>query len=187
MSSVETYYSPEERRRLLELIPAALSRGVRGEPSPEFAPEEFSFRLCEARAVFVTLRKADRLRGCMGSLTAEQPLYMNVLTNAWSAAFRDPRFPAVRVDELELIRGSISVLSPLTLVPFEGEGDLLSRLRPGVDGLLLRGDGQSGTFLPAVWEQLPDPGEFLRKLKAKAGVKDLHGVRAFRYTTESFS
>ncbi len=125
-------------------------------------------------ACFVTLTvrggRPERLRGCIGSLQAWRPLAADVRGNAVAAATRDHRFPPVQAAELEDLRIEVSVLSGSTPIAFAGQQDLLAGLRPGVDGLVLAWGGHRGTFLPQVWEQLPDPRDFLDQLKRKAGL-----------------
>jgi hypothetical protein len=130
------------------------------------------------------------LRGCIGSLLAHRPLGEDVAANAQSAAFHDPRFPPLTRDELGEIDIEVSVLStPEPLFPPD-EAALKIQLRPGVDGLILEYGPHRSTFLPQVWEQLPDPGQFLAHLKQKGGLpadfwhKD---VRVSRYTVQSFA
>ena len=140
------------------------------------------------RATFVTLYVDEKLRGCVGTLEARQPLVEDVVNNAWCAAFRDSRFPVLTWTEYERLDIHISILSPPEPVTFSSEGDLLVKLRPFVDGLILEEGAHRGTFLPSVWEQLPDPREFLRHLKLKAGLDPDHwskNIRVLRYTTDS--
>lgn len=114
--------------------------------------------------------RPERLRGCIGTLTAWRRLSEDLPANAVAAATRDPRFPPVRAEELAGLRVEVSVLSPGVPIDATGEQDLRSRLRPGVDGLILRWRDHRGTFLPQVWAQLPDPRSFLDQLKVKAGL-----------------
>ncbi len=171
---------------LLALARAALEEALGGKPS---APAEPAW-LAEPGASFVTLELDGELCGCIGSIQAYRPLAEDVRTNALGAAFRDPRFPPLAADQLPRLRISVSVLSPLEPVEWSDEADLVRRLRPGVDGLVLEHDGHRGTFLPAVWRQLPAAAEFLRQLKRKAGLAvDFWApdVRVSRYTVDSWS
>ena len=119
---------------------------------------------------FVTLKINDRLRGCIGNLTANEPLSEGVRRNAVNAAFHDPRFPPLKNKELEKIDIEVSILTePRPLEYVDGE-DLISRLRVDIDGVIIRKGHASATFLPQVWEQLPDPEEFLGHLCMKAGL-----------------
>lgn len=126
-------------------------------------------------ASFVTLKTANhQLRGCIGAPVAHQPLIRDVAQNAYRAAFKDPRFKPVTDDEYETLRLSISVLSPQSKMTFKDEADLLSQLRPGIDGLVIQDGGRRALFLPSVWEQLPEPQQFLSSLKRKAGMAADH-------------
>lgn len=121
-------------------------------------------------ATFVTLTQDGNLRGCIGSLEAYRPLIDDVQDNACNAAFRDPRFPPLRERELPLTRVEVSLLTAPQSLPARDEADALARLRPGVDGLIFSARGRRSTFLPQVWEQLPDPAEFFAHLRMKAGL-----------------
>lgn len=141
------------------------------------------------RATFVTLSLAGNLRGCIGMLEARRPLIEDVAENACAAAFEDPRFPPLTKDEFEDVEIHISVLSPPEELVFSSEADLLEQIRPGLDGLILQEGCQRGTFLPSVWEELPDKELFLMHLKMKAGLPNTHWsdtLRVFRYTAEYF-
>ena len=140
--------------------------------------------LSEPGATFVTLKLGGQLRGCIGSLQAHRPLREDVAENAHAAAFRDPRFPPLSAAEYNQTMVEVSLLSPLTPLPVQDEADALARLRPGVDGIALHCGQHRGTFLPQVWESLPQPESFLSELKRKAGLAaDFWSaeVRLFRY------
>jgi AmmeMemoRadiSam system protein A len=129
------------------------------------------------------------LRGCIGSLEAYRPLVEDVAHNAYAAAFSDPRFTPLSETELIDVEFHISVLTPAAPMHFESEADLLSQLRPGIDGLVLEDAGHRGTFLPSVWESLPDAAQFLQHLKMKAGLPADYwsdNLKVSRYTSESF-
>ena len=135
---------------------------------------------------FVTLRRNGELRGCIGDLEGRRPLVVGVAEHAFAAAFRDPRFPPLGPDERGDLTLEISVLSPLDLLDVASEEELLDAVRPGTDGLVLRDGALGGTFLPAVWEGLPEPGRFLAELRRKAGMPQGHGsptLEVWRYTT----
>jgi len=141
------------------------------------------------RAAFVTLHRRGALRGCIGHLEASQPLVLDVADNAFAAAFRDPRFGRLEPWELEDLELDCSVLTPPEPMTFQDEPDLLRQLRPQVDGLILEDGWARGTFLPAVWESLPEPRQFLNELKRKAGLPANHWsetLKVSRYQTESF-
>lgn len=126
--------------------------------------------LDEPGACFVTLQLERRLRGCIGTIEPYRPLGEDTAENARAAAFHDPRFPPLTAAEFPVVELEVSVLSPLEPLAICGESDLLAQLRPGQDGVLLSAGSRRGTFLPQVWEQLPDPRQFLAHLKAKAGL-----------------
>ncbi len=150
---------------LLGLARAAIaSRRVL--PTPPDAPGW----LDEPGATFVTLTRDGRLRGCIGSVQAFRRLGDDVMRNACSAAFSDPRFPPLPVHEIPNVRIEVSLLSTTEPIPAPSRDELLAHLVPGVDGLILAWHGHRGTFLPQVWEQLPDPHDFVEHLLHKAGL-----------------
>jgi AmmeMemoRadiSam system protein A len=137
-------------------------------------------------ASFVCIKINKNLRGCIGSLTAHQPLIKDIAENAFAAAFSDPRFPMVTMNEFPKLEIRVSVLSKPEFIKFTSESDLLQQLRPGVDGLILQDLEFRGTFLPAVWEDLPTPSLFLQHLKLKAGLPSDYWSNTLtiqRYTT----
>jgi AmmeMemoRadiSam system protein A len=125
--------------------------------------------LAQPAATFVTLHCRGELRGCIGSLEPVRPLGVDVRENALAAAFRDPRFPPLAVREFEATSVEVSLLSAAERFYVASEEDLAQRLRPGVDGLILEHDGRRATYLPQVWEAIPDPRDFVAALKRKAG------------------
>ena len=131
-------------------------------------PDEIWLR--PSRASFVTLTQDGRLRGCIGSLEAQRPLGEDVSRNARAAALSDPRFPPLAHEELAATRIEVSLLSTPKLLAFADHADLIAQLRPGADGLILECGSARSTFLPQVWEGLPDPEQFLAELKRKAGL-----------------
>jgi hypothetical protein len=126
--------------------------------------------LAQTGATFVTLVKENRLRGCIGSLQAARALGADVAENALGAAFRDPRFPALAREEWPLTQVEVSLLSAPKPIRFADEADLLQQIRAGEDGVILEHAGQRATYLPQVWEGLPDKRRFLEELKRKAGI-----------------
>jgi hypothetical protein len=145
--------------------------------------------LQEPGASFVTLTRQGELRGCIGTLEAHRPLGLDVMENAVAAAFRDPRFmPLTRV-EFDEIRVEVSVLSPTAVMVVTSEEHALATLRPNVDGVVFEYGHYRSTFLPQVWEQLPEPVEFLAHLKRKAGLPVdfwAEQVRLSRYTVSKW-
>jgi AmmeMemoRadiSam system protein A len=126
--------------------------------------------LTRPAATFVTLTQDGQLRGCIGSLEAYRPLATDVTENAVAAAFRDPRFLPLEPADWPRTRAEVSLLTPAEALLFTDEADALSRLRPGIDGLILTHGRQRATFLPQVWESLPEPRHFMAQLKLKAGL-----------------
>lgn len=140
-------------------------------------------------ATFVTLTQRGQLRGCIGSLEAWRPLGQDVRENALAAAFRDPRFSPLSVDELPITRVEVSLLTPPVPMSFTDEADALAQLHPGVDGVIFSAGGRRSTFLPQVWEQLPTPALFMAHLKQKAGLPGDYwgpGVQLERYTVKKW-
>lgn len=121
-------------------------------------------------ATFVTLTQQGQLRGCIGSLEAWRPLATDIEANALAAALRDPRFKPLTAAELPRTRIEVSLLTPAESMSFRDEADALAQLRPGIDGIIFSAGRRRATFLPQVWEQLPEPGEFMAHLKQKAGL-----------------
>ena len=153
-------------------------------------PEWLAGRLALPGASFVTLRAGGELRGCIGSLTARRALGLDVAANARAAALEDRRFPPLGPHELAQLMIEISLLTPPEALPVRSRSELLAALTPGVDGLVLEDDGHRATFLPAVWEQLPDPEAFVGQLERKAGLGagSWSSARRFhRYRTESIA
>ena len=149
----------------------AMERGVKGEKLMPLDEATLSPRLREEAASFVTLTIGGQLRGCIGGLEARQSLAEDVREHAVSAALEDPRFAPVSERELNGIQIEVSRLSRPHPLEYKDADDLLSKLRPHVDGIVLR-DGiyHRGTFLPQVWEKIPDPAEFLNNLCYKMGM-----------------
>jgi len=146
--------------------------------------------LLEEQATFVSLHLGGELRGCIGSLTARQPLLEDLRANAVAAAFHDPRFPPLDADEFEAIEIEVSLLSPPEELRFHSEAEALAQLSPGKDGVILEYGSRRATFLPQVWRQLPAPPIFLSQLKRKAGLTGdfwHSGLRLWRYRVERFA
>ncbi|MBI4986841.1 MAG: AmmeMemoRadiSam system protein A [Rhodocyclales bacterium] len=158
-----------------------------GEP-PQ--PEPAHPQLDQAGATFVTLTQDGKLRGCIGSLEAWRPLATDISANAQAAAFRDPRFPPLAQRELPATRVEVSLLAPAEPIDCADEADALAKLRPGVDGVIFECAGRRATFLPQVWESLPEPKIFLAHLKEKAGFAPdfwAPGVRLYRYEVRKWN
>ena len=158
--------STEKGRILLPITRAAISQAL-GKPTQAREDAEW---LKEPGACFVTLTQHGNLRGCIGSLEAHRTLLEDVKANAYAAAFRDTRFSPLTLAELDYTEVEVSLLSPMRPISFSSEREALSQLRPGVDGVVFECRGYRSTFLPQVWEQLPDCGLFIAQLKRKAGL-----------------
>jgi len=187
MSSVEvgTSQGRASDAALLEVAWSSIHHGLRHGVPLEVRPWQFEASLQELRASFVTLRIGEQLRGCTGTLEASRPLVVDVAHNAFGSAFRDSRFAPLTNEEFPDLDLHISVLDSPERLAVASEEELLRALRPGKDGLVLEEGVQRATFLPAVWEQLPAPREFLRHLKEKAGFPSDYWsptLRLFRYT-----
>jgi len=145
--------------------------------------------LQDKAACFVTLTQHDELRGCIGTLEAHRSLLEDVKANAISAAFHDPRFSPLKRKELDYTEIEVSLLSPTQPLGFADEQDALAQLRPGIDGVVFEFGRYRSTFLPQVWEQLPDTKEFMAHLKHKAGLQPdfwADQVRLYRYTVSKW-
>lgn len=178
----------QQKQILLDLAKRSILHGLKTGRPLKIDPAEFSPELLEPRATFVTLHKNGELRGCIGMLKAERPLAEDIAENAFAAAFRDYRFPPLTADEFEHLEIHLSLLTPPEPITFSSEEDLLVQLRPGVDGVIIEDGRRRGTFLPSVWELLPDAKDFLRHLKQKAGLPTDYWsetLRVYRYETEA--
>lgn len=162
--------SATEGRILLDLARRAIAGELGIEQNNLSSLDVSTPVFTEHRSTFVTLKKTGHLRGCIGSLTASQPLADNVRTNALNAAFNDPRFAPLTAEEWHLIQIEISVLSKPRKLDYTSGEELPDRIIPHVDGLVLRKAYASATFLPQVWKQLPQPHDFLAHLCLKAGL-----------------
>lgn len=151
-------------------------------PDPEFWDD---------RGTFVTLTINEKLRGCIGTITPVRPLILDVIDNAINAAFRDPRFyPLVR-EELSIVNIELSILTVPTRLKFSFPAELLNKVRPNIDGVIIRRGPYQATFLPQVWDELPDKEAFFKHLCLKAGLSEdcfqIDGLEVYIYQVESFS
>lgn len=183
-----TEYTPQQHAAMLALAREGVCQAVRTGHVllPDLAGMDDYLQAL--RACFVTLDSMGELRGCIGSLNPSRPLAHDLLHNACGAALHDYRFPPLQASEP--IQLSISILSPLEEIDFTCEAELLEKLQPGRDGLLLQAGRNRATFLPVVWQGLPTPELFLRALKRKAALPVDYWsdqVRAWRYRSEYFS
>ncbi|HMA51625.1 MAG TPA: AmmeMemoRadiSam system protein A, partial [Magnetospirillaceae bacterium] len=169
-------YEPAPQKAVPGILLALARQAIERRLSDRRPPLELPLlpELQEKGASFVTLHKDGHLRGCIGSPVAWRPLAEDVADNAVRAAFSDPRFPPMGADEMFRVKLSLSLLTTPEPMQFADEADLLSQLRPGIDGLIIEDQGRHALFLPAVWAQLPDAVDFLGHLKHKAGLPEDH-------------
>jgi AmmeMemoRadiSam system protein A len=160
----------EEGHFLLDLARRTIEDALNLAPEEPARPDLQTAALASHRGVFVTLKMADQLRGCIGSLEADRPLVDNVRANARNAAFHDPRFAPLTVDEWPQVQIELSVLSTPRKLAYPSAEALPEHLTPRVDGVVIRKGYSSATFLPQVWKQLPRPQDFLAHLCLKAGL-----------------
>jgi uncharacterized protein len=180
----------QQQHQLLTLAKNSILHGLQSTQPLPINLNDFSPELREKRATFVTLEKQHHLRGCIGRLEAVRPLAEDIAENAFAAAFNDPRFPPITAHELNDLEIHLSILSTPESMSFTSEQDLLTQLQPGIDGVILKEGHLQATFLPSVWEQLPEPEQFLRKLKQKTGITPdywSNTIQVYRYQTEAIS
>ena len=182
---------PEQYREELRRVAiASIKKGLQKGSAPHVHIGSFSKPLEAIRGCFVTLTTKDgRLRGCIGSPQPHRPLVQDVVENSYKAAFGDRRFKPLTEKEIEQIDMKIAILSTLCPIECNSEAELLEALKPDVEGLVIRDRGNNALFLPSVWESIPQPEIFLKRLKEKAGMKADHwsdSFEAFSFTTEVF-
>ena len=162
--------NPQQRQQLLTLAKESIAYGLEnGQPLP-VTLQDYSEPLQQIAATFVTLQLDGQLRGCIGTLEAQTSLVQDVVQHAFAAAFQDPRFAPLSEQEFKQLEIHLSILTPPEPLAVENEEDLLAKLRPNIDGLVLEEGYHRATFLPAVWQQLSEPKAFLQHLKQKAGL-----------------
>ncbi|PKO25173.1 MAG: AmmeMemoRadiSam system protein A [Betaproteobacteria bacterium HGW-Betaproteobacteria-8] len=179
---------PLARDAIAEAL-GAKTLGAKTLGKPGVAIEESLPWLQEPGATFVTLTQSEQLRGCIGSLQAHRPLLQDIKANAYAAAFRDPRFSPLQAHELDETEVEVSLLSAMQPLQFRDEQHAWSQLRAGEDGVVLEFGSYRSTFLPQVWEQLPEVSDFMARLKQKAGLHAAfwhEDVRLYRYTVQKF-
>ena len=184
-------FGAADRARLLGIAREALRECTATGRLPQVEAAGLDAKFTAPRACFVTLTLNGALRGCIGHLAAHEPLYRAVAENTRNAALHDPRFPAVSAAEAGGLEIEISVLTPARPLAFASPEELLAKLRPGVDGVILQIGRRTATFLPQVWEQLPDKAAFLGHLAQKAGCEPDAwrgpGVQVQTYQVEAFT
>ena len=174
-----------EADELFAVVESAIRWGLAGGDAPFVDLEGVADGLRRHQAIFVTLKVAGQLNGCIGTLEAKEPLASAAARAAFDAAFADPRLPPLSPGDWPELCIGLSLLSELEPIPAGSSDELLSAVRPEIDGLLLATAWRRATFLPAMWEQLPEPMEFLRHLLAKGGIPErpwASDLRAWRYT-----
>jgi len=180
-----------EKKWLLSLARESIALGLKDRRSYAVDPKQVSPELREKLACFVTLTIQGRLRGCIGHIEAIQPLYKDVIENATSAAFGDPRFPPLDQSELDEVEIEVSVLGKPASLKYKDADDLVRKLKPGKDGVILRKGAYGATFLPQVWDQIKVPEDFLSHLCAKAGLDSDEwqkgDLKVQTYSVEAFS
>ena len=162
-------FNKEERKLLLDLARRTVKEVVTANRLPVVDPKTLPAKFAEPKGCFVTLTENGALRGCIGNIMPQMPLYQAVIGNAQSAAIRDHRFQPVRPDELDKLQVEVSVLTVPQPLAFSSPDDLLAKLQPHRDGVVLQVNGRGATYLPQVWEQIPDKVMFLNTLSEKAG------------------
>jgi AmmeMemoRadiSam system protein A len=180
----------QQQQLLLKIAKDSIAYGLAHGKPLAIEAKDYPVELQAFRATFVTLEISGQLRGCIGMLEAVQPLVEDIAKNAFLAAFRDHRFSPVSEAEFPKLDIHISILSPSEPIVFTSEKDLIRQLRPHVDGLIMQEGGRRGTFLPSVWDSLPDPGQFLHQLKLKSGLPNHYWsdtLQVFRYHCEIIS
>ena len=184
-------YNQQERKALLELARSSISNAVLSNNVKLADPKTLSENLKTERACFVTLTIHGNLRGCIGSLEAYQPLYQDVQLRAIQAALDDSRFQPLSKQELEQVKIEISVLTEPALLEYDTPDQLPTLLRPHIDGVILQDGNRRATFLPQVWQQLPNKEDFLARLCQKMGASADHWktklLQVFTYQVEEFS
>lgn len=165
----ENELTEHEKQFLLKIAREAIEDAVNGRPLRPLDWEAIPPRLREEGATFVTLTLDGKLRGCIGTLEAHQPLIEDVREHAVAAALADYRFPPVRPEEVARLKIEISRLTTPQPLEYESPLDLIKKLRPGIDGVVLMDEGRRATFLPQVWHSLPDAEDFLDHLCLKMG------------------
>ncbi|PJE80942.1 hypothetical protein CI610_00100 [invertebrate metagenome] len=184
-----TILMPNQQKQLLLQARNSIAYGLRHSHPPDINPNDWQDTFQQHQATFVTLEKQQQLRGCIGSLLPRQALIADITHNAFASAFHDPRFPAVSTDELPELIIKISVLGAITPIAAKSEHHLIQQLLPRTDGVIIKNATYHGTFLPQVWDQLPDPTQFLLHLKRKAGIQDNQwpdDMQCFRYHCQTF-
>ena len=161
-----------DKQTILKVARHAIQYGLTYKSPPLLELENYTPQLQAKAATFVTLKETNKLRGCIGTLEAYQPLIQDVAEHAYAAAFNDPRFPPVNSIEEPMLHISISLLSSPDTISLNNEQELVAQLEPRKTGLILEYGPHKATYLPSVWEQISSPQEFVSQLKRKAGLAE---------------
>lgn len=184
-----TEIDDQVKQRLIETANWSIDNGLWNASAAEINCDGYHGILLEPLGTFVTLTKNGQLRGCMGRLETDDALINSVSSCAFNAAFRDPRFAKLTKNERPSIKIEISILSQMMPMSVENRQSLLDQLKPLEDGLMLKYGDHRATFLPQVWEQLPDPALFIDHLLLKAGLQSdfwSESIQWYRYGSYSF-
>lgn len=163
-------YTQAQKQTLISIARSSIQHGMRSGKPEAVNINHYDAELQAIRATFVTLKIAGTLRGCIGTTEAREPLVKSVAEYAYASAFRDPRFKPLSQHEFDEISLSISILTPAEAIEFKTDADLIRQLQVHVDGLIIQAGHRSATFLPSVWNSMPDADTFFSQLKAKARI-----------------
>jgi AmmeMemoRadiSam system protein A len=164
------WLSEDEGNYLLKVARSTIKKRLNNEEQPQIDWKDLPEKFQEQLGTFVTITIDGNLRGCIGHIIPRETAIEGIRENAINAAFRDPRFPPLTREEFDHIEIEISILTAPEELRYTDADDLLNKLRPGVDGVIIKKGYHEATFLPQVWDQLPDKEEFLSHLCMKAGL-----------------
>lgn len=182
-------YSLPQRQTILQFARDAIMQSLLGNKDIKINLKLLPTELLEKKGTFVTLNINGKLRGCIGSLSPQRPLILDIIHNAQAAAFQDPRFKPITLEEFKKVEIHISILTEARLMEINSRDELLAQLQPGVDGITLKEKGKRATYLPSVWEKLPEPQSFVTELRRKAGLEPEgwdESTQVLRYETIEF-
>jgi len=178
-----------QRQQLLQLARNSIEQGSATQNPGYNTDTVFDQKLSQLGCSFITLELNGQLRGCVGALIPYQPLALDVIEHAHAAAHQDQRFPTLKPDDLAQLKIEISILSAIQPLTFNDQNELLTNLQPGIDGVIIEEGKHRATFLPSIWEILPDPELFFEQLKIKAGLESQHwstDLKVWRYSSYNF-
>jgi uncharacterized protein len=184
-------YTKAEQKKLLKIARDTISHYFLNREKLEIEPKKVGRKLSEKKASFVTLTLEGKLKGCIGNILPKLPLYKDVVNNSLSAAFADSRFPNLEEKEFKEVKIEISILTKPKRIIYESIENLLEKIKAFEHGIILQSSFHQATFLPQVWEDLPDKKDFLTNLALKAGLSGSAWqdpeIEYFYYTVEHFS